>query len=445
MRLIRAIRDQRIRKCFPDLERLYSDGPSSAGIRRFQLERFNDEWRRVSRDSPFYAALKKRGRLPDSFENWDEFSSAMPEMDRTAFKGNRDRISLAGARPDYWRTTGGSTAEPIQMPAWRNEDRHTVRNTWFARSWFGANAADRLFLLWGHSHLLGEGLSGRINAAKRRLKDGCIGYLRFSAYDLSEDKLREAGQKILRLRPGYVLGYATALHRLAYFNKDRESEFRKLNLKVAIATGESFHSPDSAELISDVLGCSVAMEYGSVETGTIAHQRPSGEFQVFWGSYYLEGIPSLEYPGAQEVVITALYPRLTPLIRYRIGDLVSGSSSTLGVSERFDRVIGRANDGIVVGTNGFVHSEAFTHVMRDIDEIHTFQVFQAANRQITINYTSGETLPLDITRLIHQRLRKVDGRLASVCINRVLEIGATIAGKSKRIVSYVRNAGDDAS
>ena len=445
MRLIRTIREQRIRKCFPDLERLYSDDPTPAGIRRIQLERFNDAWRRISRDSPFYAALKKRGRLPNRFENWDDFSGAMPVIDRAAFKGNRDRISLAGVQPDYWRTTGGSTAEPIQMPAWRNEDRHTVRNTWFARSWFGANAADRLFLLWGHSHFLGKGLSGRLNATRRRLKDSCIGYLRFSAYDLSEEKLREAGQKILRLRPGYVLGYATALHRLAHFNRDREPEFRKLNLKVAIATGESFHSPDSAKLISDVLGCPVAMEYGSVETGTIAHQRPSGEFQVFWGSYYLEGIPSRECPGAHEVVITALYPRLTPLIRYRIGDLVSGSSSALGVSERFDRVIGRANDGIVVGTDGFVHSEAFTHVMRDIDEIDAFQVVQAENREITINYTSGEILPLDTTRLIHQRLFQVDRRLGLVRINRVTRIGATIAGKSKRIVSCVNNAGDDAS
>jgi phenylacetate-coenzyme A ligase PaaK-like adenylate-forming protein len=284
-----------------------------------------------------------------------------------------------------------------------------------------------------------------VNATKRRLKDSCIGYLRFSAYDLSEKKLREAGRKILQLRPGYVLGYATALHRLAHFNRDREPEFRKLNLKVAIATGESFHSPDSSRLISDVLGCPVAMEYGSVETGTIAHQRPTGEFQVFWGSYYLEGVPSREYPEAQEVVITALYPRLTPLIRYRIGDLVYSGSSALGVSERFDKVIGRANDGIVVGTDGFVHSEAFTHVMRDIGEIHAFQVVQGENRDITINYTSGENLPLDTTRLIHQRLFKVDRRLNSVRINRVTEIGATIAGKSKRIISCVSDQGDDAS
>jgi len=410
-----------------------------------QLEQFNVVWQEVLRDAPYYAAQTKRSSLPNRFESWEEFSSAMPVLDRAALKGNLDRISLARSQPDYWRTTGGSTAEPLQLPAWRNEDRHTARNTWFARSWFGANAADRLFLLWGHSHLLGEGISGRVNSAKRRLKDGCAGYLRFSAYDLSEARMREAGRMVLRFRPGYVLGYASALHRLALFNKDRESDFRKLGLKVAIATGESFPALDSSDLISGVLGCPVAMEYGAVETGIIAHQRPSGQFQVFWGSYYVEGIPSPEYPDSHEVVITALYPRLTPLIRYRIGDLIAGTSAALGIGEKFDRVIGRANDGIVIGKNGFVHSEAFSHVMRDIDRIQAFQVVQKSNREITINYTSEEILPLDMTRLIDQRLRKIDRRLSSVCMNRVAEIGGTIAGKSKRIVSYVRNAGNDAS
>jgi phenylacetate-CoA ligase len=369
----------------------------------------------------------------------------MPVVDRTTLKRDLDNISIKSTRPDYWRTTGGTSAEPLRLPAWHSEDRHTAWNTWFARSWFGASAGDRLFLLWGHGHLFGKGLSGRINATKRRLKDIGLGYIRFSAYDLSEEKLRTAGRQILRFRPSYVLGYATALHRLALFNRDRASEFQNLRLKVAIATGESFPSRNSERLISEVFGCSVAMEYGAVETGTIAHQRPSGEFQVFWGSYYVEGIPSEENPEAFEVVITALYPRLTPLIRYRIGDLVTLGCGTQGISENFDRVIGRVNDGIIIGKNDFVHSEAFSHVLRDIEKIHTFQVVQASNREITINYTSDEKLPFDVARIIRERLCMIDKRLDSICINRVPEIETTIAGKSKRIVSYVGGVGDDAA
>jgi phenylacetate-coenzyme A ligase PaaK-like adenylate-forming protein len=364
-------------------------------------------------------------------------------MDRATLRRKVSSVALAHERPDYWRTTGGTTAEPLQLPAWRSEDRLTAPNTWFARNWFNVNVDDKLFLLWGHSHLLGTGITGRLNAVRRHLKDACLGYRRFSAYDLSESSLRSAGKKLLQFRPRYVLGYSAALHRLAAFNEDKRAQFRNLDLKVAIVTGESFPSPDSATRIAEVLGCPVAMEYGAVETGTIAHQRPSGEFHVFWGSYYVEGLPSTQYPDFHEIVVTALYPRLTPLIRYRIGDLISIGANSPGICVTFNRVIGRANDGIQIGADGFIHSEAFSHVMRDFDAIHGFQVVQGESTEITINYTSDSTLPEHKTRLIHQRLCRIDDRLRTVKIKRIPNIEATISGKSKRIVSYIANSTDD--
>lgn len=445
MRFVRAIRQQGLQRPLGELRELYAKGDDPEFVSSIQLSRFNELWKQTVRQSPYYRALAGELSLPEEFRCWEEFSSSIPLINREKLRREIPNLTLTGRRADYFRITGGTTSEPLRLPAWRSEDRITARNTWFARSWFDACAADRLFLLWGHSHLLGDGLSGRLNAVRRRLKDECVGYLRSSAYDLSEEGLRTAGERILAFRPGYLLGYATALYRLAIFNAKRQEQFRQLGLKVIIATGESFPSPNSAQLISRVFGCPVVMEYGAVETGTIAHQRPSGEFQVFWGSYFVEGIPSPDYPDAREIAVTALYPRLTPLIRYRIGDLISGTRNPAGGYDKFDNIIGRANDGIVIGASGFVHSEAFTHVMRDIDRIHGFQVVQAPNREITINYTSDTNLPSDTTRLIRARLSRIDERLGAVHIARVTEIDATVAGKSKRIVSFVDSAGDHAA
>ena len=41
---------------------------------------------------------------------------------------------------------------------------------------FGYTQSSRLFLIWGHAHLLGTGWRGRINHVKRRL-DGCVARL----------------------------------------------------------------------------------------------------------------------------------------------------------------------------------------------------------------------------------------------------------------------------
>ena len=182
-----------------------------------------------------------------------------------------------------------------------------------------------------------------------------------------------------------------------------------------------------------------------METGIIAQQHPSGEYRVFWGSYLVEGIPSPDIAGAREILVTALFPRVTPLIRYRIGDLVSAAKASDGVGVAFDRVIGRSNDGIRVGEDGFVHSETFSHVMRDIDRIRSFQVVQGGDRRIVINYTASERLPAHTTTLIRERLGRVDGRLETVRINRVPRIESTIAGKSKRIVSAAMPMTEDAS
>jgi len=414
---------------------LYSENRSPDAIQQIQLDRFNKQWESISRTSPYYANARRSLGLPDQFATWADFSRDMPKMTRGDLKANVSRIALAKARPDYWRMTGGSSAEPIQLPAWRSEDVITAINTWFARSWFDVDSADRLFLLWGHSHLLGHGLHGWVNAAKRQLKDRCLGYFRSSAYDLSDEALREAGETILRVRPRYVLGYASALHRLASFNSSIRDRLRRLRLKVVIATGESFPSPESAELISDIFGCPVAMEYGAVETGTIAHQAKSGRYQVFWGTYYVEGLPSTEHPGATELAITALYPRLTPLIRYRIGDLAINNSDDVSINRGFDRVFGRCNDGIALGKSGFVHSESFSHVLRDVPEIDAFQVVQSESQAITVTYLAKSDLPEHTIRMLRDRLRRVDPRLQDASFSKVPHLSSTVAGKSKRIVS----------
>ena len=91
------------------------------------------------------------------------------------------------------RTTGGSTSEPIQLAAWKSELDYANADVWLARSWFGIDPGDKLFLIWGHSHQLGRGIPGKVNAIRREMKDVVLGYHRASAYDLSEKAMRRAG------------------------------------------------------------------------------------------------------------------------------------------------------------------------------------------------------------------------------------------------------------
>src|SRR6185437_12467828 len=76
------------------------------------------------------------------------------------------------------------------------------------------------------------------------------------------------------------------------------------------------------------------------------------------------------------VLVTSLYPRCFPLVRYDMGDEIEvedTQSPAEGVL-RFRAVIGRCNDSIRLGDGSTVHSEAFSHAVRQEREVRGFQV-----------------------------------------------------------------------
>ena len=423
-------------------DKFYHNQWTSEEIKSWQLKQFNRQWLAIRRDVPYFQHVTAQNRLPVRFSTWQEFREQVPLMDRRTIQSRRNEFVNKERAPDLWRSTGGSTAEPMQIPAWTSEGDFLAKDMWYARSWFGVSPADKLFLLWGHSHLLGTGVSGWLNATTREIKDRLLGYCRYSAYDLSESGLRLGAETLIDFRPAYVIGYAVALDRFAKVNRDRRADFHKLDLKVAIATAESFPTPESATLIADILGCRVVMEYGAVETGLVAHQRLDGHYSVFWRHYFVEGTESAEVPGTYEIVITGLYPRCFPLVRYRLGDLVATDPDEQSVNQHFKAVIGRCNDYIALPNGNVVHSEAFTHAVKDIPSISAYQVVQSRDGIITLQYLATSSLKPNEVESIRRRLNQITPHLAGVRLQRVESLEQTIAGKTRRIVREIATLPD---
>jgi phenylacetate-coenzyme A ligase PaaK-like adenylate-forming protein len=292
-----------------------------------------------------------------------------------------------------------------------------------------------LFLLWGHSHIFGEGVRGWWNQTKRQFKDWLLGYRRVSAYDLSEGVLRKAGEELLRVRPDYIVGYSEALDRFARVNEDRSDRFRKLALKVAIATAESFPYADSADRIRTVLGAPVTMEYGTAETGPIAYQDDTGDFQVFWRHFKLEGRPTDVLEDSYELFVTTLYPRCFPLIRYRVGDIVADDPGEDDFDQTLSSVVGRSNDYVVLTNERRIHSIVFKHVMEDLKAVRAYQVVQKRSSEISLYFVLDDDHPLgDVKQKIRRRLGELDPELETASIEHVPSLERTPAGKTKRVV-----------
>lgn len=434
LNLLRNTRGRQLLPLIAEQREFYARNRTNLEIRDWQLSQFNRQWPTIRREVPYFATLSGELALPEQFCSWQEFQDMMPVMNRKTIQNNRESLNNRTKGPDFVKTTGGSTAEPIQLPAWHSELRYANADMWYARSWYGVNPSDKLFLIWGHSHLLGRGLSGRVNRIKRVFKDRMLGYVRFSAYNLSEQCLRAAGDAVLSFRPAYIIAYAGALDRFARVNRHHSTAFRDLGLKVAIATAESFPRRESADFIAEVLGCPVVMEYGSVETGPIAHQNNDGLFTVFWRHYFVEGRESKYTPGAYELLLTSLYPRCVPIVRYEIGDLVRLSSDAEAASRQFEAVIGRCNDFITLDNGSIIHSEAFTHAVKESRSITDFQVVQSSDGYIKFFYIGTETVGVAEIRNVRNRLRQIAPQLATVDMQQVGSLGQTVAGKTRRII-----------
>lgn len=431
MRGLRFLQAYRMAHSLQEQQQFYSRDWTPEAIRQWQLQQFNRQWQDMCRHVPYMRRLQQQHKLPCHFANWRQFQETMPVMERRTVQGHGSDLVSRARRPWQWRSTGGSTAEPLRIPVWRSESALASRDIWYGRSWFGITRADPLFLIWGHRHGLGQGITGQYRRVKRRLQDAMLGYYRWSAYHASPPNLREAARAMLAWQPTYMMAYATILDRFARVNHHLEAAFHHLGLKVAFATAECFPHRKSAQAIATTLGCPVAMEYGTVETGPIAQQRPDGRYTVFWRHYMVEGHPSEQVPGMYEIVLTSLFPRCMPLVRYKLGDLIAARPDAANGIREFDAVLGRSHDLVVLPQGAMIHAEAFAHAIQDTPGIIGYQVVQSRPDGLTLCYVAERGLTADEMAEIRRRLSLIHPGLVQVRFERVETLMQTRAGKTR--------------
>lgn len=434
--MINHIRELRLRATIDEREKSYGQFLTSEASLAEQLRLFNRCWPAIRKNVPYYRDLADSFKLPEIFQSWTQIIDSFPIINRGIIQQNRELLVDGTKPPQRYRITGGSTAQPVQLAAWKSESAYTTPDMWFGRSWYGIRPSDKLFMIWGHSHLLGTGWRGRYNACAREIKNSMLGYFNFSAYNMEEQRMREAADRLISFRPQYMIGYSVALDAFARANVDRSAMLSKIGLKAIIGAAEGFPSDNSAEKIQRLLNAPVAMEYGSVETDLIAHTHPEGGYKVFWKTYFVEAMEDAA-SGGKVIRVTSLYPRCFPLIRYEIGDEIElyEAYGQIGI-RRFKRVLGRCNDYLSMPDGSRMHSELITHAVRSYHEITGYQAVQNGS-DIRIYVLASADLDPSIVQGIRTRLGKMHPSLTRIHIERAQKLHQTIAGKTPIVV---RNA-----
>jgi phenylacetate-CoA ligase len=447
MGLIANIRSRSILKDCLEREAGYAPASTVESRLAWQLERINANWAVQQRNIPAYQAGVESGKYPSRFGSIEEFFARMEPTTKKMVQTRMEELSDPTKPQDFSFTTGGSTGQPTKFPFWNSEAQHSIPDRWMCRRWYGVQPSDKLFMIWGHSHLLGTGLTGKIKAQQRILKDSLLGYYRFSAYQLDPAKLRHACDEMLRFKPAYMLGYSSALDYFCRVNADRADELRSLNLKMAFGTGESFPYPDSPQVINKALSCPCAMEYGSVETGIMGFSRPAskglGHFDLFWRSYLFEA-GETGPTGGRVIRVTSLFPKKFPLIRYEIGDEVTLFEGDDPRSlSRVQRVTGKSLSFVTMPDGTKVHSVAFEHSVRTVPGVERFQLISKGG-VITLKVVAPGGDQVAITRGIHELMQKIHPSLSRAHIEFTDQLIQTVAGKTPMVVLEESHLNSDA-
>jgi phenylacetate-CoA ligase len=425
----KALLSREIERRLQEYTKPYSDEEAL----EVQLTLFNECWRKMAREIPFYHDLQRERGIPETIASWEEFLELFPVMRRQDLNKKRTAMASVARKPDFMRITSGTTSVPVQMPAWSSELSFTRPDRWMARTWYGIQPDDRGFYIWGNPPAMGARVKGMQDHPRTFLYDRAVGDYRLPSYDFSEDKMRECGQRLLRHRPGYVLAYSMALDALARANAHLRDEFRSLSIKAVVGGSEGFPSRDRMRLVGEVFGCPVAMEYGSYETGLMAHTRPQGTYVVFWRNCFLEA--GDEGPdGARIVRVTSLYERCFPLVRYEIGDEIElmEEGGEYGLRS-FQAVVGRTNSFVLLGDGAQIHTRAVGHCVRDIAGVVAFQIVQGSDN-LTLSLVFEGDLPGQVEQIIRSRLGNVHPLLADVRIRVVETLLQSAAGKTPVII-----------
>lgn len=396
-----------------------------------QLAALRKVWSNALVDVPYYAALVTAGRAPVELRSWADFQT-IPVLTRQILQNQSIEFIRRSGPPASFTTTAGSTGTPLRI-GMDQESRDLMRIVKLC-AWmdFGYVPASRLFLIWGHSHLLGTGWKGKVNHVKRKLTDSFLGYQRVDAYRLDRASCVRYAEQLLRFRPLGLIGYASALDLFARYTIEFHERFRALGLRFVLATAEPVPSPETIAILEDLFACPVVQEYGGAEFGQVAFKVGAAPFEVYSDLAYVECESTEDdTPQAYPALVTTLYPRYVPLFRYRIGDaLVGPERMAHGHLRRFQGVAGRLNDEIRLRDGSSIHSVAIFHcIHQELSVVNIQMLLKDDGMEIRlISTTPGDS---GVEKRIRKRLAQVHPELGKALITYVEDLQTNRAGKRR--------------
>lgn len=281
---------------------------------------------------------------------------------------------------------------------------------------------------------------------RERIKDK-MGYrYRFPIFNLNEEKMEAFLGDFKKKSFDYINGYTSSIVLFAKFLQKRDLVLKDIcpSLKLCIVTSEMFFEEDKV-LLEKQFGIPVVNEYGASELGLLAFENPEDEWVFNSETMFVEVVNEEGeiLPHGQEgrIIITSLYNKAHPFIRYDIGDTGSLHPASTPKKPILQKLLGRTNDVAYLPSGKVVPGLTFYYVTKSIIEndgrVKEFIVQQTEPTRFKVIYVSEVPLPSEKLQEIEKAMATYLEEGLEINFHHVTTLNRNKRGKLKQFESLL--------
>lgn len=278
---------------------------------------------------------------------------------------------------------------------------------------------------------------------KERVKDWLGNRFRFPIFDLTDTKLQYILKKFKNKKFDYINGYTSSIVLFAKYLKQQNLVLKTIcpTLKACVTTSEMLFESDKI-LLETQFGVPIINEYGASELDIIAFQNPEGDFQVNSESIYVEILDKNNRPVPNgetgRIVITSLYNKAHPFIKYDIGDMGALSPRSTPKKPILEKLVGRTNDIAILPSGKVVPGLTFYYVTKSVIQnngnIKEFVIEQTRPDHFDIKYVAVDMLSEKQEKEIQKELARYLEPKLEISFNKFEVLKRQKSGKLKQFI-----------
>lgn len=407
---------------------------NDADFQNYSLQKRQDIVNYHLKHNPFYKSFTKLSH----FEDWN----TVPVMTKRDLQAPLKQRLSDGFIPKnvYVNKTSGSSGDPFIFA----KDKFCHALTWAViQNRFGWYDLD--FNSSMQARFYGIPLDKK-GYYKERFKDRLSKRHRFSVFDLSDDAFEHHLKKFETTAFEYLNGYTSSIVQFAKFLQRKSLNLKAIcpTLNACIVTSEMLFEDDKM-LMELQFGVPVINEYGASELDLIAFENQNKQWQVNNETLYVEILDEynnvLPYGEKGRIVITSLYNKAHPFIRYDIGDIGVLSKKSSLKTPILETLIGRTNDIAYLPSGKKAAGLTFYYITKSIIEddgnVKEFVIEQLQKDTFKIIYVSALPLSEDKIKMITKEMTNYLEDGLTILFERKEQLERSKSGKLKQFSSLL--------